>query len=223
MSEDVSKDSEDGEVSPEVQEQEEAEDRDDSTADASDDDGSTADASDDDDSTADASSAVDASDDDGSAAVDAPEDDEPQTETGEGAIPDDRPDYMTAENFLSAKWRGHDIAVSGDWTIRWLFLTPTYTLWVDGQPVEKTSGPRPSPSLDAVLEDASGEAFHLNATLTSIVGYKPPCKITVEDEIIAEGDIRVANFLNPFLVLFILLAVCLMVLIGPDVLSEYLP
>ncbi|MGM0555115.1 MAG: hypothetical protein ACQEVA_01940 [Myxococcota bacterium] len=127
------------------------------------------------------------------------------------------------EHSLMTTWRGHDIAVSGDWTLRWLFLTPTYTLWVDGEPVESVSGPRIEPTLDAVLEDESGEAYHLKASLTSIVGYQPPCKISIEDEVISEGDLRVANFLNPFLVIFILAAIGVMIYLGPDVLAEYLP
>jgi hypothetical protein len=125
-----------------------------------------------------------------------------------------------ADHSLSTTWRGHDLAVSGDWTLRWLYLTPTYTLWVDGKPVESVSGPRIEPTLDAVLEDESGEAFHLTASLTSIVGYKPPCRISIEDEVIAEGDIRVANFLNPFLVLFMLVAFGVMLYVGPDVIAD---
>lgn len=137
--------------------------------------------------------------------------------------PSERPDHLTDENFLTTRWRGHDIAVSGDWTLRWLFLTPTYTLWIDGEKVESVSGPRITPSLDAVLEDPSGEAYHLKATLTSIIGYRPPCKIMIEEEVIAEGDLRVANFLNPFLVLFILIATGAMLYVGPDVVARYLP
>lgn len=137
--------------------------------------------------------------------------------------PSERPDHLTDENFLVTRWRGHDIAVSGDWTLRWLFLTPTYTLWIDGEKVESVSGPRITPSLDAVLEAPSGEAYHLKATLTSIIGYRPPCKIMIEEEVIAQGDLRVANFLNPFLVLFILIATGAMLYVGPDVVARYLP
>jgi hypothetical protein len=140
-----------------------------------------------------------------------------------GRIPDDRPEHLTERHFLTARWRGHDIAVSGDWTLRWLFLAPTYTLWVDGKPVETIGGPRVEPSLDAVLEDETGEAYHLTATLTSILGYAPPCKISIEGEVIAEGDLRVANFINPFLVLFILIAAGVMLYVGPDVLARYMP
>lgn len=159
-------------------------------------------------------------------AEDAPEEDTGDATTSDrpaDGLPPDRPEHLTAKNFLSTQWRGHDIAVSGDWTLRWLYLTPTYTLWVDGNPVESLSGPRIEPSLDAVLEDETGEAFHLNATLTSIVGYKPPCKISIEEEVIAEGDLRVANFINPFLVLFILIATGVMIYVGPDVLAQYAP
>lgn len=132
-------------------------------------------------------------------------------------------DPVPREHALTTEWRGHDIAVSGDWTLRWLYLTPTYTLWIDGKPIERVSGPSLEPTLEAVLEDDTGEAFQLKATLTSILGYQPPCKIEVEGELLAESDIHVANFLNPFLVLFILIATGTMAYVGPDVVSQYLP
>lgn len=131
--------------------------------------------------------------------------------------------HILPENVFEIEWKDHTVAVTGDWTWRWLFLAPTYTLWIDGKPVQRGGGPAVRPSMEAILEGQDGEVYHLEATLTSIVGFEPSCQISIDESEVAAGDLRVANFLNPFLVLFILIATAVMFYVGPDVLAQYLP
>lgn len=152
----------------------------------------------------------------------APTSDSPAPATPD-APPPGLPDHLTPENYLDVRWRDHHIAVTGDWTWRWLFLAPTYTLWVDGNPVDRVCGPSTQPQLVAVLEDDSANTHRLCANLTSIIGYRPPCTIRLDDTDLAAGDLRVANFLNPFLMLFILGGLGLFIYLGPNVLARLFP
>ena len=123
---------------------------------------------------------------------------------------------------MQAEWRGHTISVKGNWTARWLWLAPDYELWIDEQRVDKTGGPRLHPKLEAVVEDEEGELHHIEADILSVIGWRPSCEITVEGEDVQSGNIVVENFLNPFLILVIIISTIVMLYIGPDILRSYL-
>ena len=123
---------------------------------------------------------------------------------------------------MQTEWKGHTLKVTGNWTGRWLFLAPVYQLWLDDELLDERSGPRLSPRLEALYEDEEGTIFHIEAELLSIVGFRPACEISIEGDAIATDKVIVENFLNPFLMLFILISTAAMLYVGPDVLRELL-
>lgn len=123
---------------------------------------------------------------------------------------------------METKWNGYDISVRGNWTARWLFLAPDYELWVGQTQLDKKGGPRLSPKLEGLIEDKEGKLHHVVADVISIIGYNPSVQITVEGENVASGNVRVQNFLNPFLVIFILVSTVVMIYVGPSVLRDLL-
>lgn len=123
---------------------------------------------------------------------------------------------------MQAEWQGHTISVKGNWTARWLWLAPDYEMLIDDQRVDRTGGPRLHPKLEAVVEDEEGELHHIEADILSVIGWRPSCELTVEGEVLESGNIRVENFLNPFLILVIFASTAVMMWIGPDVLRQYL-
>ncbi len=124
---------------------------------------------------------------------------------------------------MEAQWKGQTLKVTGNWTARWLFLAPVYQLWLDDQLLDEQGGPRLSPKLEALFEDENGEISHIEADLLSIIGFRPSCEISIEGELLATDHVEVENFLNPFLMLFILAATVAMFYVGPEVLQRYLP
>ena len=123
---------------------------------------------------------------------------------------------------METEWNGHSLRVTGNWTARWLFLAPDYELWIDDERIDRAGGPRLRPRLEAVVEDEDGELHHLEADILSIIGWKPMCELTVEGELLKAENIRVQNFLNPFLVVIILASTIVMLYLGPEVLRRYL-
>jgi hypothetical protein len=123
---------------------------------------------------------------------------------------------------MEAQWKDHTLRVTGNWTARWLFLAPVYQLWLDEVLLDEKGGPRMSPLLEAIYEDEEGELHHIQAELLSIVGFRPNCEITIEGNLLIRDKVRVENFLNPFLMLFILLSTAAMLYVGPDVLRQFL-
>lgn len=124
---------------------------------------------------------------------------------------------------LEVQWKGHNLEVSGNWTWRWLYLAPIYELHIDGEFVDRVGGPRVRPRLEAMVEDDDGEIYHIAADLLSLVGFKPTCDVTVDGDPVGSGKLRVDNFINPFLVLIILISTGIMMYVGPDVLRQYWP
>jgi hypothetical protein len=124
---------------------------------------------------------------------------------------------------LEVEWNGHALQVSGNWTWRWLFLAPIYELHIDGEFVDRVGGPRVRPRLEAIVEDENGDIYHIDAQLVSIIGFKPTCEVSVEGEVVDSGRVRVANFLNPFLMLVILISTGVMLYLGPDVIRQVWP
>lgn len=119
---------------------------------------------------------------------------------------------------MQAQWREHTLRVTGDWTHRYLFLAPTYELWLDDVRLDRSGGPRVSPRLEAIFEDEDGELHHIQANLVSIFGFRPSCEITVEGQQLTKGNLRVENILNPILILVILISTSVMLYLGPAVL-----
>lgn len=124
---------------------------------------------------------------------------------------------------MEVQWNDHTLKVTGNWTARWLFLAPEYELWLDDQLLDTSGGPKLHPLLEAIYEDAQGERHHIAAELVSIVGFKPRCDISVEQDLLATDRVRVDNFLNPFLILAIIVSTAVMLYVGPDVIARYLP
>lgn len=124
---------------------------------------------------------------------------------------------------MEVQWREHTLRVTGDWTGKWLFLAPEYQLWLDDELLDKSGGPRLSPKMEAIFEDEDGEHHHIEASLVSIIGFRPSCEVTVEGEPLARGNVRVENFLNPFLVVFILVSTAYMFYVGPEVIRRFIP
>ena len=122
---------------------------------------------------------------------------------------------------MRAEWQDHTLRVTGRWAARWLFLAPEYQLWLDDRCIDRTSGPGIQPRLEAVVEDDDGAIHHVEARLLSILGWRPRCELSVEGELLARERVRVDDFLNPFLVLFILLSTVVMLYVGPEVLRGY--
>jgi hypothetical protein len=129
---------------------------------------------------------------------------------------------MEAGEIMQTQWKGHTLKVTGNWPGRWLYLAPDYELWLDDQRLDRCGGPRLRPKLEAVYEDESGELHHIEADLISIVGMRPNCTISVEGEVLHSECVRVDNILNPFLMIFIMLATVVMLYVGPDVLRSLL-
>ena len=124
---------------------------------------------------------------------------------------------------MEVEWQEYTLKVTGDWTGRWLFLAPEYELWLDDQRLDHRGGPRTRPLLEALFEDDDGEIHHIEAELVSVVGYNPRCEISVEGKVISSDRVRVKNFLNPFLMLSILISTAVMLYLGPDVLLQIMP
>lgn len=124
---------------------------------------------------------------------------------------------------MEAKWKDFTLRVTGDYSGKWLFLAPEYELWIDDQLLDHSGGPRLSPKMEAIFEDEDGSHHHIEASLLSIVGFRPSCEITVEGEPLAAGNVRVQNFLNPFLVIFIIVSTIYMIYVGPDVIRQFFP
>ena len=122
---------------------------------------------------------------------------------------------------METSWNDHQIKITGNWTGRWLFLAPDYELWIDDTKLDRRGGPRLNPKLEGIVEDEDGTLHHIAAEIVSIIGVRPSVMLTVEGEEIAQGKVKVQNLLNPFLVLFILVAVLAMLYVGPDVLRSY--
>lgn len=124
---------------------------------------------------------------------------------------------------MRANWEDHEFEVEGDWTFRWLFLAPDYELFIDGESADRSGGPIVRPKLEALFEDDDGEVHHAEAELVSILGFRPSCEISIDGEALERGRVRVKNFLNPFLMVFIILSTAVMLYLGPSVLRSYWP
>ncbi len=117
----------------------------------------------------------------------------------------------------------HTLEVNGNWTGKWLFLAPEYELRIDGDCVDRLGGPRTRPVLEATYEGSSGEIHHVEARIISILGFRPRCTLAVEGDVISTGRVPVENFINPFLILVILISTGIMLYVGPDVIEQFLP
>jgi hypothetical protein len=124
---------------------------------------------------------------------------------------------------MEVQWKEHTLKVTGNWTARWLFLAPEYQLWLDDELLDSSGGPRLHPTLEAIYEDEAGKRHHITAELVSIVGFKPSCDVSIEGDLLSSQKVRVDNFLNPFLMLAIIISTAVMLYVGPDVISEFLP
>lgn len=122
---------------------------------------------------------------------------------------------------MKAEWKGHTITVTGNWTLRWLYLAPDYELWIDDQRLDRSGGPRLSPKLEAMVEE-DGEIHHIEADILSIAGWRPQCDLKVGGEPLLSERIEVENFINPFLVIVILASTAVMLYVGPTVLRQLL-
>jgi|SRR5690554_3053945 len=123
---------------------------------------------------------------------------------------------------MEVQWRDHTLKVTGDWTMRWLYLAPQYELWLDDQKLDSRGGPRLRPLLEAIYEDEAGELHHIEAELVSVIGFRPFCEIKVEGEVVSADKVRVENFINPFLMLVIMGSTVLMLYMGPDMIRTLL-
>lgn len=118
------------------------------------------------------------------------------------------------------QWRGHTLKVTGNWVGRYLFLAPQYELWIDDERLDTNGGPRLRPTLEAIIEEEPDEqgqqaqVHHLRAEILSIAGMRPMCELTLDGELLSSDRVRVANVLNPFLILFIMSATAWMLYIG---------
>ena len=124
---------------------------------------------------------------------------------------------------MQSQWRGHTLEVRGDWTFRWLYLAPDYELLVDGESADTTGGPLVQPRLEAMVEREDGSMHHVEAEILSIVGLRPRCRIDVDGEEHERGHVAVANVLNPFLMLVIIVSTGIMLYLGPDAIRAYWP
>ncbi|RDV37011.1 hypothetical protein DV096_15995 [Bradymonadaceae bacterium TMQ3] len=123
---------------------------------------------------------------------------------------------------MEVQWRDHTLKVTGDWTLRWLYLAPQYELWLDDQKLDGRGGPRLRPLLEAIYEDEDGDLHHIEAELVSVIGFRPYCEIKVEGEVVAADKVRVENFINPFLMLIIMASTVVMLYLGPDMIRSLL-
>jgi hypothetical protein len=124
---------------------------------------------------------------------------------------------------MEAQWREHTLSVRGDWPARWLFLAPSYELWLDDTLLDKVGGPRMHARLEAIYEDEDGARHLISAEVLSIIGFRPSCELTVGGELLKKERVRVENFINPLLIIFIIGAICSMFIVGPKVLRQYMP
>src|SRR6056297_2614668 len=122
---------------------------------------------------------------------------------------------------METEWNGHTIRVDGNWTARWLYLAPDYELWLDDEKLDRAGGPFLHPNLEAVIEDEDGEIHHLEVNILSIVGWRPQAEILIEGQAIHSDKVIVQNFINPFLVVIILVSTVVMLYLGPTVLKQY--
>ena len=124
---------------------------------------------------------------------------------------------------MQVEFNDHTLEVTGNWTGRWLFLAPEYQLHIDEECVDTVGGPQLNPKLEATIEDGDGTEHRVTAELMSLLGYRPRCKIRVNGDTVQRDRVQVDNFLNPFLVLVILISTAVMLYVGPDVVDRYLP
>lgn len=124
---------------------------------------------------------------------------------------------------MQTQWNDHTLEVTGDWTGRWLFLAPEYTLTIDGELLDRLGGPRVHPRLEGQLEYDDGSNHHVEARILSVLGVRPRCELLVDGQPVAEQRVPVANVLNPVLMLVILISAMAMLYVGPDVMRYYLP
>lgn len=124
---------------------------------------------------------------------------------------------------MEADWNERTLRVQGNWTGKWLYLAPVYELWLDDECIDSTGGPLLRPTLEAMVETDGGELHHVRAELLSVAGIKPHCELTVDDEMVAADHVPVKNVLNPLLMLAILGSTAVMLYVGPDVVSAYVP
>jgi hypothetical protein len=124
---------------------------------------------------------------------------------------------------MEIEWQDHTIEIRGDWTIRWLYLSPTYELYFDGERVDTAGGPFPRPRLQAEYRGEDGISHQIEAELLSIFGVRPYCEVDIDGDAVGEGNVHVENVLNPLLMLFILAGTAVMIYLGPSVLRAYLP
>ena len=124
---------------------------------------------------------------------------------------------------MEVQWKEHTLKVTGNWTARWLFLAPEYQLWLDGELLDSNGGPRVHPVLEAIYEDEQGDQHHITAELVSVVGFNPRCDLAIEGDLLSSENVRVENFLNPFLMLAIIVSTAIMLYVGPDVVRQFLP
>lgn len=127
---------------------------------------------------------------------------------------------------MNYHWNDRQIEVRGEWTGRWLYLVPTYALFVDGDRVDEAPAMWPwtnplRPRLEASVE-SDGESKTLSVEILSVAGLNPRCDVAVNDEIVTTGRVEVSNPLDHILVVFIIVAICFMLYVGPRVLEQYL-
>lgn len=147
---------------------------------------------------------------------------------------------------METTWQGHSIKVTGNWIARYLFLAPQYELWLDDKRLDVSGGPRMRPRLEAIIEtdgvapseeedmdeneaekddekdDETTTRHHIEAHVLSIAGFRPLCELSIDGQLVHSERVKVQNILNPFLLLFIMIATSWMLYVGPDVLRSYL-
>lgn len=144
---------------------------------------------------------------------------------------------------METTWQGHSIRVTGNWIARYLFLAPQYELWLDDKRLDVSGGPRMRPRLEAIIEtdevstsaseedvdntdthkdDEATTRHHVEAHVLSIAGFRPLCELSIDGQLVHSERVKVQNIINPFLLLFIMIATSWMLYVGPDVLRSYL-
>ena len=119
-------------------------------------------------------------------------------------------------------WNEHTIEITGNWTGKYLYMAPEYTMSLDGEVLDTQGGPRMRPTLEAIIEDEQGQTHRLTAEVLSLAGMRPSCTLSIADDVVAQQKLRVQNILNPFLVLFIILSTLGMLYVGPEVIRDIL-
>lgn len=120
-------------------------------------------------------------------------------------------------------WRKTSVEIKGDWPMRWLFLAPDYSLYVDGDPVDRAGGPLLRPRLEATFEDHENRLRHIECSILSIAGIRPRCDVSIDGTLVESGRVSMENLLNPVLMLIIIVSTGIMLYLGPSVLQGYLP